>query len=1242
MRIQLFLLFVAGHRLVSGGSCPKLQDPAHGSVRYYSEFNMAAFLCEYGYTLHGSMTTICFNGKWSSDVPQCLPADSAVAHGPDGAASNWTRYYEEGTRVRQYRHYTTAHSPTVTSPTVEPLAPKIDLTCHVPFDIPNGFVVLLRTQKHRVVYMCKRGFRPNGRSSASCEEGAWSSPPPSCIPHYGGEHPATSHSTRQEAAVNPCVFDYGGCDQICVNNDGKPACQCLYGYTSVGKQCVDIDECATKNPQCHRCQNTPGKYRCLCRDGFKPAQDQMSCVDINECSVDTGGCQEGCRNTEGSYNCYCSSPGATLASDGRSCILDSSRRTVMPSRSVVTCTRNNGGCSHTCRAYAGAIQCYCPQFYKLDTDNKTCIVADHPSRTAGVTFRPVEQNPCRFNNGRGPCEDTCHVGRDGRYWCSCRNPGMQLHSDRKSCIDKDECQESNFGCMHICHNTLGSAYCSCREGYQLLHDGKTCIDINECDTPGVCDGECFNTVGSYRCSSTDEEISSSGDGPALWTPTGVEDKVFSVYPSQVCPEGMRINPAGICGDIDECREGSSGCSQTCENTDGSYRCSCRKGYRLSADGKTCEDIDECRTYRDYRSCSDICTNLPGTYRCSCNPGRILLRHGQCQDCRKNSYKVPEYELCEDCPRHSHTNGTGKASLRDCICDAGFVGYPAGGDLCEDINECDQGHLKCSHVCVNTIGSAYCACRPGFTLAADATTCVDIDECAERTHACDQDCVNTVGSYECLCKAGYELSHEDKRSCADVNECAVKNGGCTQGCVNIPGGYYCSCDPGYRIASDLRTCIGVTCPALVEVAHGRRDCSPNMTADSAQIGTWCTIRCKKGYVQEGSRSIHCLQNGNWSGSLQRCVARSCPALPDPDHGKVFPRHCLSDTDNTILSRCTFKCDSGYRLNGKIVNTCQRDGTWKHEAPVCSKLKADSFITCPQDVVVSLPTGSDTVLVDLPRPLSASVNLDSVEVRPKWIENYKGEFPFGTSEVTYIASDPYSGTEDNCSFVVEVQDNDPPKIVKCPGTVVAYATALEGVAVIWDEPEFDDNVEVYAVKKFQLPGSVFTVGEHTVHYVARDMAGNEATCQFKVHVKRKECIRPREIEHGELECYDWIRGVVCEPVCDDGYAFPSNVSYFYSCDLAGVWEPRNWIPQCSEYKTTQTQDCLPGSEYFDELEGQTNVCVECPPGMYWAAEVAKCFLCERGFYQDEFGQTSCKPCPATSPQTLSPLLDEQCFA
>ena len=41
-------------------------------------------------------------------------------------------------------------------------------------------------------------------------------------------------------------------------------------------------------------------------------------------------------------------------------------------------------------------------------------------------------------------------------------------------------------------------------------------------------------------------------------------------------------------DINECATNNGGCAQTCNNTVGSYQCSCGTGYTLNSDGHACD------------------------------------------------------------------------------------------------------------------------------------------------------------------------------------------------------------------------------------------------------------------------------------------------------------------------------------------------------------------------------------------------------------------------------------------------------------------------------------------------------------------------------------------------------------------------------------------------------------------------------------------------------------------------------
>ena len=41
-------------------------------------------------------------------------------------------------------------------------------------------------------------------------------------------------------------------------------------------------------------------------------------------------------------------------------------------------------------------------------------------------------------------------------------------------------------------------------------------------------------------------------------------------------------------DIDECALGTHNCAHSCSNSLGSYTCSCRDGFELGQDGRTCK------------------------------------------------------------------------------------------------------------------------------------------------------------------------------------------------------------------------------------------------------------------------------------------------------------------------------------------------------------------------------------------------------------------------------------------------------------------------------------------------------------------------------------------------------------------------------------------------------------------------------------------------------------------------------
>lgn len=179
--------------------------------------------------------------------------------------------------------------------------------------------------------------------------------------------------------------------------------------------------------------------------------------------------------------------------------------------------------------------------------------------------------------------------------------------------------------------------------------------------------------------------------------------------------------------------------------------------------------------------------------------------------------------------------------------------------CVDINECEQqGASLCpaNALCINTIGSYFCECKPGFQKSVEnERICLDIDECNEIPGLCHQKCVNFFGGYRCTCNNGYELG-PDNRTCNDVDECEVKHSHklCMGFCSNVPGSYECSCPRGYTLASDRNTCLDIDECASRDFCTGRNDVCTNKRG-----GYKCTsIHCPFGYTNDPDQKTFVLE------------------------------------------------------------------------------------------------------------------------------------------------------------------------------------------------------------------------------------------------------------------------------------------------------------------------------------------------------------------------------------------------
>ena len=73
-----------------------------------------------------------------------------------------------------------------------------------------------------------------------------------------------------------------------------------------------------------------------------------------------------------------------------------------------------------------------------------------------------------------------------------------------------------------------------------------------------------------------------------WVPMAEAVLVSAYLPSLKHANSDSI--LSLSADINECTEGTSGCTQSCSNTLGSFQCGCNNGFRLSGNGRTCNGM----------------------------------------------------------------------------------------------------------------------------------------------------------------------------------------------------------------------------------------------------------------------------------------------------------------------------------------------------------------------------------------------------------------------------------------------------------------------------------------------------------------------------------------------------------------------------------------------------------------------------------------------------------------------------
>uniref|UniRef100_A0A2C9KAY6 Uncharacterized protein n=1 Tax=Biomphalaria glabrata TaxID=6526 RepID=A0A2C9KAY6_BIOGL len=813
--------------------------------------------------------------------------------------------------------------------------------------------------------------------------------------------------------IDECLMTQKLCGQYsCVNTMGSYACNCTHGFRfdKSTKRCTDINECDYKPSLCQQtCNNTEGSYQCGCLAGYTLQHDKFTCVLEHQYEAQCQQCEQTCNIAGTNTICSCKD-GYTVDSNDRNKCKD-----------IDECFTKTHKCSQICTNQVGYYTCSCSEGYHLSADNLTCEACSSPfygkdcaqkcecnghgscNSTIGCVCNEhwsgphctqdvnecLKSNPCPSEqlctNTFGSYECSCPVGfmmKDGHCIVCPDNYYGQSCAHRCSCLshqkcdkltgacsckdgwtntdcntDVDECTSGTHNCTtsahELCVNTQGGYICTCDVGFVL----------NDLSGKKICK-ECSEGFFGQNCSSKCNCITSK---------TNYCEKTNGTC---VCTPGWTGSNCDL--DIDECSRNTSNCSignnEVCVNTAGSFNCSCRSGFQLDTDGKTCKDIDFCAGNACTWRCQEI--NMNTSSECICDIGYNVDTDGfTCKECVDGLFGEKCSQVCacnqgntRECIK---TNGT-------CVCKPGWT-----GTICDqDIDECSDSKFNCSsdhYVCLNTPGSFRCSCEQGFKLDTDGKTCIECPEdqfglncqhqcscqksnihfCNKTSGACvclagwmgtdcdvdinecnnvqlnncstdrHQECVNTPGSFTCKCQHGLELD-TDGRTCIDIDHCAKAN--CSWQCVEVKANtsFQCLCDAGHSLQTDGATCAecskGQNCNQTCDCEFINTDRCESQTCNCSS--GWTGQRCDKDINECVDSSYNCDQSqhkvctntpGSFQCSCQAGYSMVNDVCTDVDECSTNSHKCGQQCTNQD-GYYTCSCNVGYKLGADNM-TCE---------------------------------------------------------------------------------------------------------------------------------------------------------------------------------------------------------------------------------------------------------------------------------------------------------------------------------
>ncbi|XP_045166487.2 cysteine-rich with EGF-like domain protein 2 isoform X2 [Mercenaria mercenaria] len=189
-----------------------------------------------------------------------------------------------------------------------------------------------------------------------------------------------------------------------------------------------------------------------------------------------------------------------------------------------------------------------------------------------------KNRPCKGNgkcDGEGTREGTgkckCDSGYHGDLCDECTDGYFEENKNDTH----TQCTACHVSCKSTCWEAGPKGCDECKSGW-TTSENDGCQDIDECpDTPCDENQYCTNTQGSYHCATCHRSCHGCHG--------------YGSHKCEECKEGYNKVDEN-CLDVNECEVDKTLCSgekQSCENTEGSYKCKCEGDLIYEAGSQTC-------------------------------------------------------------------------------------------------------------------------------------------------------------------------------------------------------------------------------------------------------------------------------------------------------------------------------------------------------------------------------------------------------------------------------------------------------------------------------------------------------------------------------------------------------------------------------------------------------------------------------------------------------------------------------